>query len=77
MKTNNEEIGALKNHINNLNLQIEVLAAKQQNVATVGARLSQEAQRLREQKLQATRQMREIELHRSGMYMWENIGCGG
>lgn len=77
MNTENEEIGVLTDHLKNLSLQIEVLVAKHHAAATAGAKLYEEVQQLRERQLLAARQLREIELHQSGMYMWENIGCGG
>jgi hypothetical protein len=77
MNADNEDIGVLTSHIKTLGQQLEVLAAKQHAVATTGMMLNQEFQKLREQQREAARQLFEIEQHQTGLYMWENIGCGG
>lgn len=77
MNATDENIGLLNNHLKNLNYQITVLAAKQDIASAVVDTLVGEMRQLREQQLQAAKQLRDIEMHQSGLYLWENIGSGG
>ena len=77
MKTTDEEIGFLNKHLEEMAFQIGVLATKQEMAATTSKKLANELHLLREVQVQAMKQLREIELHDSGLYMWENIGEGG
>lgn len=77
MKTNNDEIGLLDNQLQELSQRIGLLAAKQEIAETVAKKLGNELHLLREVQRQAMKQLRDIELHQSGLYMWENIGAGG
>ncbi len=77
MKTTDKEIGFLDNHLKELAQQIGVLAAKQEIAETTARILGNELHLLREVQRQAMKQLRDIELHQSGLYMWENIGAGG
>ena len=77
MKTTQEEIGFLNHHFNELNKQIGILAAKQATAETVCRQLANELHLLREVQRCAMQQLHSIELHQSGLYMWENIGEGG
>ena len=77
MKTSDDEIGFLDSHLKDLAQQIGVLAAKQEIAETVAKKLGNELHLLREVQRQAMKQLRDLELHQSGLYMWENIGAGG
>ena len=77
MKTTHEDIGFLNQQFNELNKQIGILAAKQATAETVFKQLANELHLLREVQRCAMQQLHGIELHQSGLYMWENIGEGG
>jgi uncharacterized coiled-coil DUF342 family protein len=77
MKVTDEEIQTLTNRLKEWSIQIAVLAAKQDAAAATAKKFAQELDELRAKHLAATQQLRELELHESGMYMWENIGDGG
>jgi len=77
MKTADEEIQALTKQLNEWNVQIAVLTAKQNAAAATAQKFTQEIYELRAKHSATTQQLRELELHESGMYMWENIGDGG
>lgn len=77
MKSKDEEIQILTNQLKDWNVQIAVLTAKQDAAAATAKRFAQELDELRANHLAATQQLRELELHESGLYMWENIGDGG
>jgi hypothetical protein len=77
MFTTEEEIQTLTNQVNDLNVKIAVLAAKQEAAAATARKFAENLDRLRSQQHSLTQQLRELELHKSGMYMWENIGDGG
>jgi peptidoglycan hydrolase CwlO-like protein len=77
MKVTDEEIQTLTNQLKEWSVQIAVLAAKQDAAAATAAQFAQELDALRTKHLAATKQLHELELHESGMYMWENIGDGG
>jgi hypothetical protein len=77
METTDEQIMDLKNYLKALGLQTGVVYSKQEIAETTLAILSQEVHRLREQLTQAIQQLRDIESHQSGFYLWENIGEGG
>jgi hypothetical protein len=77
MNIKDKEIGFLNNHLQELAHQIGALTAKQEIAETVARKLSNELRLLQEVHRQATTQLQDIELHQSGLYMWENIGCGG
>ena len=77
MKATNDEIEHLTNQLSDWNAQITVLALKQEVTETLTARLAQEIRELKAKHLETIKQLGDLELHRSGLYMWENIGCGG
>jgi acyl-CoA reductase-like NAD-dependent aldehyde dehydrogenase len=77
MKVTDEEIQTLTNQLKEWSVQIAVLAAKQDAAAVTAAQFAQQLDALRTKHLKATQQLHELELHESGMYMWENIGDGG
>jgi DNA helicase IV len=77
MKTTDEEIQTLTNQLKEWSVQVAVLGAKQDAAAVTAKQFAQELDELRTRHHAATQQLRELELHESGMYMWENIGCGG
>lgn len=77
MKVTDEEIQTLTNQLKEWGVQIAVLAAKQEAAAATAKKFAQELDELRAKHLAATQHLRELELHESGMYMWENIGDGG
>jgi predicted RNase H-like nuclease (RuvC/YqgF family) len=77
MKVIDEDIQTLTNQIEVWSIQISVLAAKKEAATATAKQFAQELDELRTKHLIATQQIREIELHQSGMYMWENIGDGG
>ncbi|ESS73080.1 hypothetical protein MGMO_37c00410 [Methyloglobulus morosus KoM1] len=77
MKTTDEEIQTVTNQLKEWNIQIAVLTAKQQAAVAAAQKFAQEIYELRTKHSAASQQLRELELHESGMYMWENIGDGG
>ncbi len=77
MNTTAEEIQALTNQLKEWSIQIAVLAAKQEAAAATAQKFAQELYELRAKHLAVAQHLRELELHQSGMYMWENIGDGG
>ncbi|MEQ1559407.1 MAG: hypothetical protein ABL933_10790 [Methyloglobulus sp.] len=77
MNTTDEDIQALTNRLKEWSVQIDVLGAKHDAATVTAKRFAQELAELRTRHHAATQQLRELELHESGMYMWENIGCGG
>jgi len=77
MNVIDEQIQTLTNQLKEWSVQIAVLSAKQEAAAATAAKFAHELSDFRAKHLAATRQLRELELHRSGMYMWENIGDGG
>jgi DNA helicase IV len=77
MKVTDEEIQKLTNQLKEWSVQIAVLATKQDAAAATAQKFAQELYELRAKHLAANQQLRELELHKSGMYMWENIGDGG
>lgn len=77
MKTTDEDSQTLTNQLKEWSVQIAVLGAKQDAATVTAKRFAQELAELRTKHHTATQQLRELELHESGMYMWENIGCGG
>jgi uncharacterized coiled-coil DUF342 family protein len=77
MNATDEEIQTLTNQLKEWNVQIAVLAAKQDAASATAQKFAQELYELRARHLATTQQLRELELHESGMYMWENIGDGG
>jgi hypothetical protein len=77
MKSKDEEIQTLTYQLKEWSVQIALLAVKQEAAAATAKRFAQELDELRANHLAATQQLRELELHESGLYMWENIGDGG
>jgi NADH/NAD ratio-sensing transcriptional regulator Rex len=77
MKVTDEDIQKLTNQLKEWSVQIAVLATKQEAATATAQKFAQELYELRAKHLAATQQLRELELHKSGMYMWENIGDGG
>jgi chromosome segregation ATPase len=77
MKVTNDEIESLTNRLHEWNAQITVLALKQEVTENLSTKLAQEIRELKAKHLEAIKQLADLELHRSGLYMWENIGCGG
>ena len=72
-----DEIQQLKIQIEEWGIQLSVLSAKKEAAAVTAKRFADEFNELRGDQQNAIRQLRELELHQSGMYMWENIGDGG
>lgn len=77
MKSTDEQIQTLTNQLNEWSIQIAVLSAKQEAAAATAQKFAQELYELRVQHQAATQQLRELEMHKTGMSMWENIGDGG
>jgi uncharacterized coiled-coil DUF342 family protein len=77
MKTADEEIQTLTNQLKEWHVQIAVLTAKKEAAFATAKQFAQELDELRAKHHAAAQQLRELELHESGMYMWENIGDGG
>ena len=77
MITNNQQAYFLKNLLDDLENQISHVSSRKEILETITANLSQEIQELRERYSQTKKQLREIEQHQTGFYIWENIGCGG
>jgi hypothetical protein len=77
MKTTDEDSQTLTDQLKEWNIQIAVLGAKHDAAAVTATQFAQELAELRIKHHAVTQQLRELELHESGMYMWENIGCGG
>ena len=77
MKATNDEIETITNQLNDWNTQIAVLVLKQELTESLTTKLAQEIRELRAKHLETIKQLGDLELHRAGMYMWENIGCGG
>ncbi len=77
MNTTDEEIQTLTDQLKELSVKIAVLAAKQEAAVATARKFTEELDLLRTKQLSTTQQLRELELHKSGMYMWENIGDGG
>lgn len=69
MKATNDEIEYLTKQLKDWNAQITVLALKQEVTETLTTKLAQEIRELRAKHLEAKRQLGDLELHRSGMYM--------
>lgn len=72
-----DKIQQLKIQIEEWSIQLSVLSAKKEATAVTAKRFADEFDELRADQEHAIRQLRELELHQSGMYMWENIGDGG
>ena len=77
MNTTDEDIQTLTNQLKEWSVQIAVLGAKHDAATVMAKRFAQELDGIRARQHAATQQLRELELHESGMSMWENIGCGG
>lgn len=77
MKTTYKESQSLTDQLKELNVQIAILSAKQDAAAAAAQKFAQEIYELRAKHQSATQQLRELELHENGLYMWENIGDGG
>jgi ribosomal protein L12E/L44/L45/RPP1/RPP2 len=77
MKATDEQIQTLTNQLKEYSIQIAVLNAKQEAAAATAQKFAQELYELRAKHQASTQKLRELELHKSGMYMWENIGDGG
>jgi hypothetical protein len=77
MKTTDQERQALTQQLKEWSVQIAVLAAKKEAAWATAQQFSQELDVLRAIHHDAAQKLRELELHESGMYMWENIGDGG
>ncbi len=77
MKITNEDSQTLTKQLKEWSVQIVVLGAKQDAAAVTAKQFAQELAELRIKHHAVTQQLRELELHESGMSMWENIGCGG
>lgn len=77
MKTKDEEIQTLTSQLKEWNAQIAMLALKQQTATETAKMFTKELDELRLKHMAVAQQLKELELHESGMYMWENIGDGG
>lgn len=77
MKATETDIQTMTHRLNEWNAQISVVALKQEVTETLATKLAQEIRELRTKHDEAIKQLKDLELHRSGMYIWENIGCGG
>ncbi len=77
MFTTDEEIQTLTSQLKELSVQIAVMTAKHEAAAVTARKFAQELDVLRNKQSFITQQLHELELHQSGLYMWENIGDGG
>ena len=77
MIATDQEIQALNNQLKVWNIEIAVLAAKYDAAVATAKQFGQELEALRAKHQATTQYLHELELHKSGMYMWENIGDGG
>jgi chromosome segregation ATPase len=77
MKATEEEIQKLTNQLKDSGIQIAVLSAKFEAATVTAQKFGNELKVLQSTHEAATSRLRELELHKSGMYMWENIGDGG
>lgn len=77
MINTDEEIQSLTDQLENLSVKIAVLSAKQEAAAETARKFKEELEKLLAQQMAVTQRLRELEQHKSGMYMWENIGDGG
>jgi hypothetical protein len=77
MITENSEIISLKNQLEAVNVQLEVLSLKHKTATEVAFQFAQELQVLRIQHQSLTQKLHNLEMHENGAYMWENIGDGG
>jgi len=77
MKATEEEIQKLTNQLKFSGIQIAVLAAKFEAATVTAQKFGNELKILQITHDTATRRLKELEQHKSGMYMWENIGDGG
>ena len=77
MNTTDKQIQTLTDQLKELSIKIAVLSAKQEAAVVTARKFTEEVDQLRTKQLSTTQQLRELELHKSGMYMWENIGDGG
>ena len=77
MNVTDQEIQSLTDQLKEWSVQIAVLTAKQEAATATAQKFAQELYELRAKHLASTQQLKELELHKSGMYMWENIGDGG
>jgi predicted ATPase len=76
MKTE-DDIGILTSQLNEWHLQIADLAEKQQAAVSNAERLAKEIKELQASQCAATKVIRDSAAHKSALYIWENIGCGG
>lgn len=77
MITTSKEIQSLNNQLKEWNVQIAILTAKQNAAAAAAQKFAQQIYELRAKHLSVAQQLRELEIHDNGLYMWENIGDGG
>lgn len=77
MMNTDEEIQSLTDQIENLSVKIGVLSAKQEAAVETARKFKEELEKLLAQQRVAIQQLHELKGHKSGMYMWENIGDGG
>lgn len=77
MITENSEIISLKNQLEAINVQMEVLSLKHKTATEVAFQFARELQALRAQHQALTQNLHDLEMHENGAYMWENIGDGG
>lgn len=77
MIATDDEIQTLTDQLQDLNVKIAVLSTKHEAAAATAKRFAGELDELLAKQHTLSQQLRELELHKSGMYMWENIGDGG
>lgn len=77
MYTTEQEIAALKAQVEEWQVQLSLLAVKHQVAAEAALQFSRELIELRTKHHEATLKLRDLEMHQSAAYMWENIGDGG
>ena len=77
MNTTDLEITALKAQLEEWQVQLSLLAVKHQAAAEAALQFARELSELRARHHEATLKLRDLEMHQSAAYMWENIGDGG
>ncbi len=71
------EIEFLRSQIDELNVQLSLLSVKQRTAAEVALKFAQKLEIFRAKRRDALQTLHDLEAHRDGSYMWENIGDGG
>jgi D-arabinose 5-phosphate isomerase GutQ len=77
MKVTDEEIQKLVVQLKECSVQIAITTEKREAALATASKFVHELDQLRSKHLATAQKLRELEMHKSGMYMWENIGDGG